>query len=129
NRWHPVSRAGAPPARGLPFTACLPRARVLVFGGFAPRRGGGDPEISGGGGIYDLARDRWTPLPAEGAPEIAWQHWNAQGGLSEGGEERLVAATLAVIGERMVFLPPVVPSPPSSRVLDLASGTWSELPA
>jgi len=67
NAWRPMSTAGAPRGREVAWSAA--RDGVLVtWSGRSARTGAPDlPD----GGVYDIATDRWTPVPAAGAPDPA----------------------------------------------------------
>jgi hypothetical protein len=70
-RWRPMSASGAPSARYLPIAAWT-GSRLIIWGGGAGVPGG-EPTLFGDGAVYDPARDRWSPMSAEGAPAARWK--------------------------------------------------------
>ncbi|MCZ7677370.1 MAG: hypothetical protein M5U28_00760 [Sandaracinaceae bacterium] len=65
DRWTPMSTAGAPSPRLAPFAA--PTASgMVVWSGAAEH---GSPARLSDGGVYDARADRWTSIPASGAPD------------------------------------------------------------
>jgi len=72
-RWRPLPIAGAPSARAYATAAWL-GDRLLVWGGGAPSGKGAPPVPQGtvdykrDGAMLDVAKNRWTPITAGGAP-------------------------------------------------------------
>jgi hypothetical protein len=64
NTWKPASTAGAPSGRYVRWSTARGGKLVTWSGVSAP---GKTPDLSDGG-IYDIAADRWTPIPAANAP-------------------------------------------------------------
>jgi hypothetical protein len=69
--WRPMSAAGAPAARFQPVSVWT-GSKLLVWGGGAGVPGK-EPTLFRDGAAYDPARDRWTPMSAEGAPPPRWK--------------------------------------------------------
>ena len=65
NTWKPMSTAGAPSGREVSWSAARD-GRLVFWSGYAAR--GKMPELRDGG-VYDVAADRWTPIPATNAPD------------------------------------------------------------
>ncbi len=64
NTWRPMSTAGAPSGRLVRWSAAGAGKLVTWSGASAA---GKEPDLADGG-IYDIATDRWTPIPAGNAP-------------------------------------------------------------
>ena len=67
--WTPISTSGAPHPRGY-HAAVWTGSKMIVWGGYDE----GTDTLLGDGGIYDPARDVWTPLSTTGAPTARLLH-------------------------------------------------------
>jgi hypothetical protein len=91
DRWRPLATAGAPSARAAP-SAVWTGTEMFVFGGslIIPGPSGDATSLVDGGGRYDPAADRWTPISMDGAPSPrsrATVVWTGQEVLVWGGTE------------------------------------------
>jgi len=89
--WRPMAAAGAPAARFRPVAVWTGR-KLLVWGGGAGAPGR-EPTQFGDGAAYDPARDRWTPMSAEGAPPPRWKPvvvWTGKFMVLTGGGDSLI---------------------------------------
>ena len=94
NRWSPMAGMGAGGPRYL-HTAVWAngpapgRGRLIVWGGLTERVGDASASLSTGA-TYDPDTDRWTLLPAAGAPAARCQHvavWTGSEMLLWGGAD------------------------------------------
>jgi hypothetical protein len=65
--WRAMSTAGAPSGREVAWSASR-EGTLVTWSGRSGR--GAAPDLADGG-IYDVAADRWTPIPTAGAPDPA----------------------------------------------------------
>jgi hypothetical protein len=90
-RWRAMSSAGAPAPRFNPVSVWT-GSKLLVWGGGSGMPGR-EPQQFRDGAAYDLARDRWTPMSAEGAPAPRWKPvtvWTGSFMVLAGGGDSLI---------------------------------------
>jgi hypothetical protein len=71
DRWTPMSRSGAPAGRYATERSVWTGKELIVWGGLSYATGTTfQPvvELVDDGGVYDLARNTWRPIPSKGAP-------------------------------------------------------------
>jgi hypothetical protein len=109
NAWKRMSTARAPSGRWVAWSAVRDGSLVVWSGRSASGR---MPDLNDGG-IYDIAADRWTPIPAAGAPNA---------------EQNVDSTFLWWTGEALVDreLPPKAPASTPRRLAfwDPTVGRW-----
>jgi len=82
--WRRIAPRGAPSARFAPSVVWT-GSQLVIWGGAASLD---VADLLGDGAIYDLKRDRWTPIAATGAPSARWRPivvWTGRAMLVMGG--------------------------------------------